>query len=183
VVVPARWARRWSLARRTARTSIVPARFERPPARTASPSAIPTVATVSATVGIADGLAVLADGRSTRAGTIDVRAVRRARDHLRAHLAGTTTAVELEQVTGLDRYTLVRQFRAVHGTTPDRYRMLRRLDLARAAIARGRSLADAAAESGFADQSHLTRQFRRAFGMTPGRWRAANRSDVRGAEP
>ena len=120
------------------------------------------VATVSATVGIADGLAVLAGGRSKRAGTIDVRAVRRARDHLRAHLAGTTTAVELEQVTGLDRYTLVRQFRAVHGTTPDRYRMLRRLDLARGAIARGRSLADAAAESGFADQSHLTRQIGRA---------------------
>jgi AraC-like DNA-binding protein len=49
--------------------------------------------------------------------------------------------------------------------------LLRRLDGARAAIAAGRSLARAAADAGFADQSHLTRQFKRAYGMTPGRWR------------
>jgi AraC-like DNA-binding protein len=125
---------------------------------------------VSATVGLADGLTALAGGPVPRPG-VDVLAVRRARDRLLADVSAATTAAELEHVTGLDRYTLVRQFRAVHGTTPDRFRLLRRLDLARAAIAHGRSLADAAAEAGFADQSHLTRQFRRAFGMTPGRWR------------
>jgi AraC-like DNA-binding protein len=33
----------------------------------------------------------------------------------------------------------------------------------------------AAAESGFADQSHLTRVFVRHFGFTPGEWRRAAR--------
>jgi AraC-like DNA-binding protein len=135
-----------------------------------------SVAVASAVVAVADGLAALGRGTSRRPPAIDVPAVRRARDHLQAHAGEPTTAAQLEQVTGLDRYTLVRQFRAVHGTTPDRYRMLRRLDHARTAIAAGRSLADAAADAGFADQSHLTRQFRRAFGMTPGRWRLANAS-------
>jgi AraC-like DNA-binding protein len=48
--------------------------------------------------------------------------------------------------------------------------VLRRLDRARALIRAGVSLAEVAAASGFADQSHLTRQFRRAYGLSPGRW-------------
>ena len=37
-------------------------------------------------------------------------------------------------------------------------------------VERGRPLARAAAEAGFADQSHLTRQFKRSYGLTPARW-------------
>jgi AraC-like DNA-binding protein len=33
-------------------------------------------------------------------------------------------------------------------------------------------LAEVAAETGFADQSHMTRQFKRTFGLTPARWRS-----------
>src|SRR5437660_81246 len=39
----------------------------------------------------------------------------------------------------------------------------------------GVTLAAAAAETGFADQSHLTRVFARQFGFTPGAWRRAAR--------
>lgn len=39
---------------------------------------------------------------------------------------------------------------------------------ARALIAGGRTLAEAAVECGFADQSHLTRAFASHFGFTPG---------------
>jgi len=46
------------------------------------------------------------------------------------------------------------------------------LALAQAAIAGGQSLAQVAAEVGFADQSHLTRQFKRTYGLTPARWLA-----------
>ena len=37
-------------------------------------------------------------------------------------------------------------------------------------IAEGVPLSDAAAATGFADQSHLTRHFAARFGLTPGRW-------------
>lgn len=47
------------------------------------------------------------------------------------------------------------------------------LDRVRRLIARGAPLAGAAAEAGFADQSHLSRQFKRAYGLTSGQWAAA----------
>jgi AraC-like DNA-binding protein len=97
----------------------------------------------------------------------------RAREHLAAHAAAPVPAAELERISGLDRFTLARQFRRAFGTSPDRYRTLRRLALAREAILRGEPLARAAASAGFADQSHLTRQFRRAYGLTPGRFARA----------
>ena len=126
---------------------------------------------VEAAVAIADGLVHLAGRGPRRPATLDVRAVGLVRGYLAVHACEPISADTLERVAGTDRYTIVRHFKAAYGTTPDRYRVLRRLDLARAAIGAGQSLARAAADAGFADQSHLTRQFKRAYGMTPGRWR------------
>jgi AraC-like DNA-binding protein len=81
---------------------------------------------------------------------------------------------ELERVAGLDRWTLARQFRAAYGTSPSRFRTMRRLDLVRARLQAGAPLAAAAADAGFADQSHMTRLFKRTYGITPGAWLAAS---------
>lgn len=48
-----------------------------------------------------------------------------------------------------------------------RCRVWTRLRRAAEALQRGRSLADAATEAGFADQAHLTRQMREMMGLTP----------------
>jgi AraC-like DNA-binding protein len=72
----------------------------------------------------------------------------------------------------LDRYALARQFRMRLGTSPYRYLSMRRLDRAKSLMRDNCSLAEAAVESGFVDQSHMTRQFKRAYGLSPGRWRA-----------
>jgi len=77
---------------------------------------------------------------------------------------------ELEAVTGLSRFELARQFRALYGTSPYRYAVMRRLDLARKELRAGTPLADVALAAGFADQAHLTRLFRSAYGLTPGRY-------------
>ena len=61
------------------------------------------------------------------------------------------------------------------GTSPHRYQLMRRLERAREAIHRARSLADVASEMGFADQAHFTRAFASAFGLTPGRYRTLRR--------
>jgi AraC-like DNA-binding protein len=121
---------------------------------------------------VADGLRALA-GEAPPLAPLDLPALVRAREHLAAHAAAPVPAAELERISGLDRFTLARQFRRAFGTSPDRYRTLRRLALAREAILRGEPLARAAASAGFADQSHLTRQFRRAYGLTPGRFARA----------
>jgi AraC-like DNA-binding protein len=58
-------------------------------------------------------------------------------------------------------------------TSPYRYLLMRRLDRARHLMRSGVSLAEAAAASGFADQSHMSRQFKKAYGVSPGRWQRA----------
>lgn len=99
------------------------------------------------------------------------RAVARAREFLDEEFAHAVTSVSLERATGLSRFALARHFRAYLGTSPHRYVVMRRLDRARGLMRGGASLADAAASSGFADQSHMTRHFKRAYGVTPARWR------------
>jgi AraC-like DNA-binding protein len=81
----------------------------------------------------------------------------------------------LERLTGLSRFELARQFRRCLGTSPHRYATMRRLERARELIAAGVPLAQAAATTGFADQSHMTRRFKQAYGLAPGEWRALTR--------
>ena len=119
---------------------------------------------------VADGLLSLSGQTKHRRSTIDIRAVRLVRDYLAAHATEHTSASVLEKIAGIDRFTINRHFRWAFGTSPDRYRTQRRLERARTAIDSGQSLARAAAEAGFADQSHMTRQFKRTYGVTPGRW-------------
>lgn len=121
---------------------------------------------------VADALRALSGRPENPEPAIDVRAVELAREYLTAHAREQTPAATLERITGADRFTLARQFRRAFGTSPDRYRTLRRLALARAAIEEGLPLAHAAARAGFADQSHMTRQFKRTYGLTPARWTA-----------
>lgn len=104
-------------------------------------------------------------------------AVTRCREFLHDNSDRSVTSDELEQVTGLDRYSLARHFRALLGTSPHRYLVMRRLEKGRSLMLEGQSLADAAAASGFADQSHFTRHFKSAFGITPGKWLVLTRTD------
>lgn len=123
-------------------------------------------------VAVADGLLSLSDCPDRRRTTVDIRAVELVREYLAAHAREQTPASTLERIAGTDRFTITRHFRWAFGTSPDRYRTLRRLALAKAAIESGQSLAQVAAEAGFADQSHMTRHFKRTYGLTPTRWRA-----------
>ena len=133
---------------------------------------------VEIAVTTADALSALSGRPGYDRAVIDVRAAGLAREFLAAHAREQTPASALEKITGTDRFTLARHFRRAFGTSPDRYRTRRRLDLARAAIESGIPLAQAAADAGFADQSHLTRQFKQAYGLTPARWATAIRTGL-----
>jgi AraC-like DNA-binding protein len=132
---------------------------------------------------LADTLRSLGGRGDDRPVTTDIRAVELARDYLAAHATEQTPASTLERISGTDRFTLARHFRRAFGTSPDRYRMMRRLAVVRVAIESGQSLAGAAAEAGFADQSHMTRQFKRTYGLTPARWAAATASSAGNVTP
>jgi len=120
---------------------------------------------------LADGLVRRSDGRTNRRTRLDLAALNRVEEYLRhAGLRQPIRSGELEAVSGLDRFTLSRQFRSRFGTSPHRYLTMRRVTHARRLLAAGEAIADVAVTSGFADQSHFHRHFLKAFGMTPGRW-------------
>jgi AraC-like DNA-binding protein len=103
---------------------------------------------------------------------LDVAALKRARQYLDAQRTRVVHSSELEVVTGLTRYDLARQFRIMCGTSPYRYLLMRRLDVARQQLAQDHSLVEVALEAGFADQAHFSRMFKATFGITPARYRA-----------
>jgi len=129
------------------------------------------LAAAAAATAVADALEAAA-GRAEPHAPVDRAAVGAVREHLAAHPTEETRAADLERIAGMDRWSVARQFRRAFGTSPDRYRRMRRLAVARDAIAAGEPLAAVAAGTGFADQSHMTRHFTRAYGLTPGRWAA-----------
>lgn len=124
---------------------------------------------------LADLLVRLA-GRAPQPVRVDDAALARVRGYLDACPREHTSSRTLELLAGIDRFAIARQFRLAYGTSPSRYQTMRRLDLARVAIHAGVPLARAAAETGFADQSHLTRQFKRAYGLTPAQWARLSRT-------
>jgi AraC-like DNA-binding protein/quercetin dioxygenase-like cupin family protein len=82
---------------------------------------------------------------------------------------------DLASRRSMSREGFIRWFRRNVGMTPHAYRLAHRLTLARALLAADVPAAEAAAEAGFADQSHMGRNFRRAFGVTPNAYRCALR--------
>src|SRR2546426_4351702 len=82
---------------------------------------------------------------------------------------------DLARLTGLSRYQVLRRFERAYGLPPHAWLLRRRAERARVLIRDGCTLAAAALETGFADQSHMTRVFARQFGFTPGAWRRAAR--------
>lgn len=99
-------------------------------------------------------------------------------ERVRARLADDTASPSLAGLAreaGMSRYQLLRAFTAAYGLPPHAWRLQQRLARARALIALGTPLAQAAACAGFADQSHMTRTFARFWGFTPGAYAALRR--------
>lgn len=109
-------------------------------------------------------------GKSRGRRAFDYRAAQRAREYIDSRNGASITLDELEHVSGRERWSLSRDFRALFGTSPYRYVTMRRLDRCRELALAGIDLADAALIAGFFDQSHMTRHFVRSFGLSPARW-------------
>jgi AraC-like DNA-binding protein len=98
------------------------------------------------------------------------RRLERIRDVIEARYAEDLDVETLAREAGLSRTHLTRAFFRHFGMPPHVYLNGVRLRHARHALLDGLSLAAAAIEAGYADQSHFTRRFRGSFGITPGRW-------------
>ncbi|WP_199088799.1 AraC family transcriptional regulator [Bosea sp. ASV33] len=99
----------------------------------------------------------------------------RIREIMRARHAEELTLEQLGTEVGLNPFQLIALFKRSTGLTPHAYLTQLRLKTAIAALGRGATIAAAALDAGFYDQSALTRHFKRAYGITPLQWvRAAS---------
>ena len=99
-------------------------------------------------------------------------------EYLEEHLDATPSLDQMAAVARLSVYHFAREFKAATGLPPHQYVIARRVERARELLQGGGelSLAEVAADVGFADQSQLSRHFKRLVGVTPGRFRMSERS-------
>lgn len=132
----------------------------------------------SATARLIDALGSLLERYSAvRCPTIGASddAVRRVIGVMRERSADRLRLEDLSASLGVSPFQLIALFKRTVGMTPYTYLIQVRLDEARRHLAAGRSIAHAAAASGFYDQSALTRHFKRSYGITPLQFMAAAR--------
>ena len=105
--------------------------------------------------------------------------VERACQFIRRNVSTRISLDQLCRYTGLSKSTLLRAFTREKGVTPYRYLEAIRIDRAKALLAEGMHPIDAAAETGFSDQSHFTNYFSSFIGLSPGAYREifAGKSD------
>ncbi len=97
---------------------------------------------------------------------------RRVVELLQEHLDGQVKLTTLAEECRLSVSHFARSFRVSFGTSPHRYLILRRVEIAKVLLtATNHSLVEIAAQTGFSDQAALTRTFAIIVGATPAKWR------------
>jgi AraC-like DNA-binding protein len=117
--------------------------------------------------------------RLPAAGHLDAqhRRIHEAIVFIEANFASRMTREEVARVAGLSPFHFSRRFHALVGLTPHQYLLRCRLRNAQELLTTSeeRSVADIAAEAGFADQAHFARHFRSAYGNSPQEFRRAHK--------
>ncbi len=101
----------------------------------------------------------------------EARAVAACKAYLASRLDQNVQLAELEAISGMEQFRLVKSFTRLEGLPPHTWHIQQRLYGAQDLLSRGAAVADAAYATGFADQAHFTRAFRRLKGITPGHYR------------
>lgn len=104
------------------------------------------------------------------------KAVHTARDYLDAHFEEDVSLADVSTAAGLSRAHLIRAFKAEFHVAPHAWLTDRRIREAGRLLRKGASIADTAADCGFADQAHLTRHFKARIGVTPAVYRGQFRN-------
>lgn len=107
-----------------------------------------------------------------------VEMVRRACDYIEGHADELPTLDDLSAHTGVSPYHLQRVFKRIAGITPRQYAEAFRLDLFKAGVKKGATVAGAMYDAGYGSSSRLYERAPARLGMTPAEYRRGGK-DVR----
>lgn len=80
------------------------------------------------------------------------------------------TLAELEQVSGLNKFNIIRLFNKSFNLPPHTYQLLLRVNYAKKELRKNRQQTEVALEAGFYDQSHFCKVFKTHTGITPDKY-------------
>ena len=109
--------------------------------------------------------------RKVRTGALDSARLRAVQALIAERCAESLSLDKLAREAGMSRYHFVRAFSRAIGMTPHAWQLDQRIVRARGLLEQGMSLADAALQLGFSDQSHFQRAFKQRVAATPGEYR------------
>ena len=97
-------------------------------------------------------------------------AVKAIHAYIVSHAGEEITLEKLERLSGLNRFSIIRNFKRQYVTTPAAYHLQCRVARAKELMGKGADVLDASAELGFYDQAHFIREFKKMYGVTPGKY-------------
>lgn len=103
---------------------------------------------------------------TTAANTIDT--VKTIHDYILDHVNDDLTLDKLQQISGLNKFSIIRNFKKQYLTTPAAYHLQYRIAEAKRLLSKGADVFDICEELRFYDQAHLIREFKKMYGVTPG---------------
>ncbi|SDI38533.1 AraC-type DNA-binding protein [Desulfosporosinus hippei DSM 8344] len=88
-------------------------------------------------------------------------------DYILTHVNDVITLDKLQQISGLNKFTIIRNFKKLYVTTPAAYHLQYRVAEAKRLLSKGVDVFDICEELSFYDQAHLIREFKKMYGITP----------------
>jgi AraC-like DNA-binding protein len=89
-------------------------------------------------------------------------------DYILNHVNDVITLDQLQQISGLNKFSMIRNFKKLYMTTPAAYHLQNRVAEAKVLLAKGAGVFEICDELGFYDQAHFIREFKKMYGVTPG---------------
>ena len=98
--------------------------------------------------------------------------VRLVHDYITGHLREPVTLDRLQELSGLNKFTLIRHFKRIYVTTPAAFHLQCRIALAKEMLNRNTDSLTICSELNFYDQAHFIREFRKMYEVTPAAYTA-----------
>ncbi|MCR2032660.1 AraC family transcriptional regulator [Anaerofustis stercorihominis] len=77
----------------------------------------------------------------------------------------------LSEISGFNKYSVIRSFTKIKGITPYRYIETIRINKSKELLKFNNDIVEVALKLGFTDQSHFTKTFKKLTGLTPGEYK------------